>query len=442
MTSGITRPEESVRPTSIRWRIFALLFAVSVVNFIDRGSLSVALPDITREFGLSSVQAGYLLSAFFWAYALAQIPCAWLVDRLRARELLTGTAVAWAIAQAGTGLCGGLGAMVVCRGALGLAEGPFYPISGKVNGRWLTGTERSRGATIVNSGATLGNAIGAFVMAWLITIAGGWRNAFVITGGVGVLVALLIWWYLRESPAAHRGVNAAERAYIERGTAAEPGGDAGRVVRVAELARRPTFWWICIGWFCYGTIFFGLLTWGPEYLSERGFGLTGVGDATLIIFLSGFVGALAGGWVSDRWIAAGGRRATVLRTMFTVAGVMSLAGLVGVTVVGSAVAAVACLSVVVFFWQFVTIYWALPPMLANAASVGKVGSLMNLGSQIGAVISPIVVGYIRQWTGGFAYAMYYFVAISVLFVIVSALIRYDRGLTDPTPARLPRPEAT
>ena len=118
-----------------------------------------------------------------------------------------------------------------------------------------------------------------------------------------------------------------------------------------------------------------------------------------------------------------------MRTMFTVAGVMSIAGLIGVTLVTSTPAAVGCLSVVVFFWQFVTMYWALPPLLADSASVGKVGSLMNLGSQIGAVISPIVVGYIREWTGGFAYAMYYFVAISVLFIVVSGLIRYDRSLT-------------
>lgn len=156
-----------------------------------------------------------------------------------------------------------------------------------------------------------------------------------------------------------------------------------------------SFWAMCLGWMGFNGVFYGLLTWGPLYLSEsKGFDIATIGWSTLVIFGAGFVGELIGGWTSDRWKAKGAGANTVMRTMMGVAGIAVVSGLLGVVLVPDAMTAVALLSVVLFFLRWAGLYWSLPSVLAGRANAGVVGGAMNLSGNIAGMITPIAVGFI------------------------------------------------
>jgi MFS transporter, ACS family, D-galactonate transporter len=144
------------RRTSVRWRLFVLLLILVAVNYIDRGSISVALPIIQKEFNLAPELVGLLLSAFFWTYALMQIPVGLLIDKFGPRKVVTASCIGWGAATAASGLAGGFLSMFIARLGIGVAEAGVMPAGGKLNAIWMHKKERGRGATILDAGAPLG----------------------------------------------------------------------------------------------------------------------------------------------------------------------------------------------------------------------------------------------------------------------------------------------
>src|SRR3984957_15187730 len=159
MAQAVTEvPADVTRKTSVRWRIFCLILLIVSINYIDRASLSVAMPAISQEFGFGPAAQGLILSAFFWSYAFMQIPGGWLADRYRPRLIIAGSAILWGAFQLLTALVTGWIGLLLVRVGLGLAEGPIYPASGKLNAVWLPARERCRGAVMIDGGAPLGTA--------------------------------------------------------------------------------------------------------------------------------------------------------------------------------------------------------------------------------------------------------------------------------------------
>ena len=148
-------PAGSARPTNVRWRIFLILLLLAAINYIDRASLSVALPLISSEFELTPALEGLILSAFFWSYALMQIPSGMLLDRFQVRSIVGVATVGWGAFQALGGFAHNWITLLVTRIGLGVAESPIMPAGAKLNGAWLTPNERGRGATLVDGGAPL-----------------------------------------------------------------------------------------------------------------------------------------------------------------------------------------------------------------------------------------------------------------------------------------------
>ncbi|MDT7771114.1 MAG: transporter, family, D-galactonate transporter, partial [Pseudonocardiales bacterium] len=308
------RPDDDARPATtgrrsrVRWKIFTMLLALVALNYVDRGSISVALPLITKELHISKEATGIALSAFFWSYALMQIPGGWLVDKLKPRIMVAASVTGWGIAQALTAGASSLGGLMSFRLLLGAAEAPIYPAGGKLNATWMTPGERGRGAVLLDGGAPLGAAIGGISISWLIVLTGGWRMAFVIAGVATVLIGLLAAWYIRNAPREHPGANAAEIDYIEAAHAREDAGSPEPSGRVSLLryARFRSFWAMCLGWCGFNGVFYGLLTWGPLYLSEtKHFNIQAIGFSTLVIYGAGFVGELVGGYLADWWRGTG-----------------------------------------------------------------------------------------------------------------------------------------
>lgn len=405
--------------STVRWRIFGIIFVLVVINLIDRVTIAIAMPTISKEFSLEPAMQGLVLSAFFWSYALLQVPGGWLIDRLGPRALITGATLGWGLFQAIAGMATGGVSLLISRIGLGAAEAPLFPAGAKLNSSWLSPRERGRGAVLVDSGAPLGAAFGGAIIAWLILTLGSWRSAFVVAGLATMALGALAWWYLRDDPGSHPGVNSAELAAIKAQAPTTQPAASARSISARSYAA------ILVGRMSWAMINFGLLTWGPSYLAQaRGFDLKQMGGATFVIFLAGMFGSLASGFLVDKLQDRGIRRALVYKVTLGVTGVAVMLSFLALPEVADPVAAVAVLSATLFFLYFGSLYWSLPAILAPKDKVGLVGGTMNFAGSASGIAVPIITGYILQITGAYLVALYFFAACAALYVLGSLLIDF------------------
>jgi MFS transporter, ACS family, D-galactonate transporter len=423
---------DTQRPSRVRWKIFLLLLMLVTINYVDRGSISVALPMIKEEFGLSAEATGLVLSAFFWTYALMQLPGGWLIDKVRPRRVVTGSCVGWGVATGLTAASTGFGSLVAYRALLGVAEAPVMPAGGKLNAIWMPWRERGRGAVILDAGAPLGAAVGGAAIAGLIAATGGWRQAFLVAGAVTVVIGLVAWWYVRDAPSNHPRVNRAEADLIETAHAEEDAlaPDGSGTGRLVGYLKHRSFWAMCLAWMGFNGVFYGLLTWGPIYLAEtKGFDLEAIGWSTFVIFGAGFVGEIVGGFVADHLRGRGVAANRVLRPLLGSAGVLVVVALVGVRLIPDAMTAVVLLSAVLFFLRWVGLMWSVPSILGGRKHAGLLGGAMNFSGNIAGIVTPMVVGLIVGATDGdYGPALLYFVGAGVLMTVSVVVLDYSRRL--------------
>jgi ACS family D-galactonate transporter-like MFS transporter len=418
------------KKTNVRWNMFALLLLLVTINYVDRAALSVAMPLISKEFNMAPAMQGLLLSCFFWTYGLMQIPGGMLSDRFKPRIVIAAATIFWGAFQGLAGLCTNVIALIFTRLGLGAAEGPIFPAGAKLNGMWMTPNERGRGATLFDSGAPLGAAMGALLITWLITALGSWRMAFVISGVGTVLAGAWAWYYIRNSPRDHKGVNEAEAKHVEaaqtKELAEEPPNLTGRSM---DFFKYRSVWCLCLGWMSFTTVWYGLLTWLPTYLNKvHGFNIWKMGGATFIAFLCGFFGELTGGWISDKWRAAGARPNRVMRSLFGAAAIIAAISIFIVANTHNAVVVVVLLSCTLFFLRWCGLFFSIPPNIATKSKVGFVTGTMNLCGTLMGICVPIIVGLIVQYTGSYFPAMMFFVAGAIGLLIFTSLIDYEKKI--------------
>lgn len=208
---------EQKKRTTVRWKVFAIIFMLVIINMIDRASLPIAMPIISEEFKLNNTMQGLILSSFFWTYAVMQIPGGLLADRFGPRKVVTWSTVLWGTAQMLLAVCSGGISLLIARMFLGGSEAPVFPSGTKLNATWLRSSERARGATFMDAGGPLGAALGGIIISWLIIFFGSWRLAFIIAGAATVALGIVAWLYLRDLPTQHPCINQEEIDYIEQG---------------------------------------------------------------------------------------------------------------------------------------------------------------------------------------------------------------------------------
>src|SRR6201991_2271967 len=186
------------RLKSVQRVALALVVVAGVVNYIDRATLAVANPLIRQDLGLSIADMGYLLSAFLWAYAFAQLPTGAMVDKLGPRLLLTLGLSLWSFAQLLGGLVQGFGQFFGARVLLGIGEAPQFPTCARVVRDWFNQRDRGLATGIFNCASSLGTAIAAPLLTYLM-LAFGWRVVVVVMGVAGLIVAAL-WYVLYRNP--------------------------------------------------------------------------------------------------------------------------------------------------------------------------------------------------------------------------------------------------
>lgn len=414
------------RPTRVRWKIFFLMLLLVMVNYVDRASISVAMPIIHKEFQLSPVMQGILLSAFFWTYGLMQIPGGLLADRFKPRIVIAAATVAWGIFQALAAITTGYFTLLLTRIGLGVAEGPIYPAGAKLNGLWMPPAERGRGAALLDGGAPLGAAFGSVIVAALIGAFHSWRISFLIAGLGTIACGALAWWYIRNTPAEHPGTNMLEVAHIE-GSSALNATDASSpyVPTNREIFRNRSVWLTFIGWICCNAVWTGLLTWMPTYLADtQHLKITALGGFSFIIFFAGFAGEVTGGTVLDTLIRRRVSSNLAHRSVFGISAAIATAAMLAVAYMHSLTPVIVMLSVALFFTRWSNLYWVIPPLLAGKERCGLLAGSMNFCTGAWSSVLPIFIGLILQLTGSYFYMLVYFAASGLVLMGCSLSIDY------------------
>ena len=289
------------------WGVLALLTLGLLISFIDRTSLSSALADkhFIAEFSLSSVDRGWLNSAFFWSYGLMQLPMGWLVDRYGVKWPYAICFSVWCVATAITGAMTALAGLLFMRLLVGAAEAVVIPASYRWIGNNMGENHKGLAGGILSMGGKFGPAIGAPIAAWLI-VSYSWKWMFVLTGLLGLLW-LLPWLFMVRSDLPSREHLATSKARAS-------------TVTLGSILKAPVIWGAMINNFCYGYFTFYCMTWMPAYLVEqRGLSLGESGLYTFFSFAGIAIVATFAGWLADRIIERG-RNAVFVRKAFVIAG--------------------------------------------------------------------------------------------------------------------------
>jgi ACS family D-galactonate transporter-like MFS transporter len=374
-------------PNAHRWGIVWLLFVASLINYLDRATLSVALPLISRDLALSAARKGLLLSAFFWSYALMQVPIGWCADRFDLRWLYAGMFALWSAACGLTGIAGSLAILFVLRVVMGIGESIYLPGGTKIVSMLFPPEDRGLPSGLFDSGTRIGLALGVPLIAWLI-VQYGWHRMFILVG-----VVALFWLppWLSVFPAR-----------MHNRTRQPTGSGAGtHLRRITTLLRNRDLLGICLGFFCWDYYWYLLVLWLPDYLQVARH-LT-VMRAGVYAFLPYFVFAVCeplGGWIADRLIHRGWNETRTRKGMVTVAFLTGLL-LIPAARVASATAAIwlvagASLVGLATGNLFVILQSCAPP-----EEVGIWTGFENFSGNLGGIIAPLVTGLLIARTGSY-----------------------------------------
>lgn len=416
-----------MKPTNYRWFVAILLCLVSVVNYMDRSVLAVALPVLGEEFNMTAGQLGLLSSAFLLTYAVMQIPMGAILDKIGERRMFIVAVAMWSLITALTALAHSFGQFYVCRLLLGIFEAPVFATGIKTIAGWFPRNERGKANGIFGAGINIGALVALPLVAWLITLY-GWKVSFITVGIIGY-AWLLLWVPFYRERGKSKYANAAEIALIESDL--ESAEEQPKMPWIQLLKRKSTLG-ILGGFFCQTYVLFVFQTWLPSYLVQgRHMTLMKAGILGMLPFMAGALGSLAGGTVSDIMVKyfPMGRKYC-----------MSLGLLLGMAVipaayVSSPIAAVTLISLSAFGIMFSN--GAMMAATSEIAPVGQVGSLValiNCGGFVGGFLAPTVTGYIVQATGSFVMALVFtgglaLIGALIYFVFVPA----TRGLGSQMP---------
>jgi MFS transporter, ACS family, D-galactonate transporter len=414
-----------------RWWIAWLLGFGVLVNYFDRVNLSVSQEALHKDFGISTVAFGYLLSAYSWTYALLQMPSGVLLDRFGVRRLGRVSALIWSIASFATAISTGIGALFASRLLLGIGEAPTFPGNAKAIGYWFPEEERSLATALFDAAAKFSSAIGVPVIGILL-LHFGWRWSFAATGFVSLVYFALFYAFYR-NPSEDSSLSAAEREFIVRGGAQpEDQLETAKGAPLPYLLGQREVWGLAAGFAAYNYSFYLLLTWLPSYLSttQRVDLFHSVLYTSVPWLVATFSDLLVGGWLVD-FLIQRGWNATRVRQVVLITGTGLGLGIFGAAGAYSPAGAL--------FWISLSlgglaaaapVAWSIPSLIAPRESVGTLGGIMNFCSQLAAIAAPILTGYMVQATHSFSVA---FVAAAIFLIIGIAGYAFLLGNMEPIP---------
>jgi MFS transporter, ACS family, D-galactonate transporter len=369
-----------------RWLIVNLLFVASSINYLDRATISFAMPLISKDFQLTPHGKGLLLSSFFWSYALMQIPIGWSADRFNLRWLYAAAFTIWSFAQGLTGLASSLTALLVFRILLGVGESIYLPGGTKIVSLLFAPKERGLPSGLFDFGTRTGLVLDGILIPYLLVHL-GWRRTFALLGFAALLWIVPWFWFV-------------PRRMLTPKTHGAPPDPAPQSAARSLLNRN--LLGICLGFFCFDYYWYVLVTWLPDYLvTIRRLSIVQAGFYASLVFFTFGVAEPVGGWIADNLISRGWDETATRKGIVTVAfasGLLLIAAmrtahtgiaiwlLIGASLVGLAAG-------------------NLHSILQSCAPAGAVGiwtGAENFGGNLAGIVAPLAVGALITTFGSYA----------------------------------------
>ena len=291
----------------LRWWIVSLIFLATLINYVDRLTISVLAPVITKDLGLSNTEFGGVVVWFLLAYTISQGVSGKLYDRVGTRAGFTFSIVTWSVAAAAHAFARGLTSLSALRFVLGFGEAGNWPGAAKAVAEWFPVRQRALGMAVFNSGAAIGSVVAPPLIVWL-QLRYGWQTTFLVTGALGFLW-LALWLVFYRAPDRHRWLTEEERALINERPEVVGGAeevDSNVAPRWRELLRHRQVWAIIVARFLTDPVWWLYITWLPLYLyTARGFSLKEIGLFAWVPYVAADAGSLLGGWASGYLISRG-----------------------------------------------------------------------------------------------------------------------------------------
>jgi MFS transporter, ACS family, D-galactonate transporter len=380
-----SRPVSSARS----WTIANLLFVAGFINYLDRAIISVALPVIAIDLQLGPAAKGFLLSAFFWSYALMQLPMGWFSDRVNLKWFYAAAFAVWSTACGLTGFAGSLAALMAMRVLLGIGESIYLPGGMKIVSLLFDSKDRGLASGLVNCGTRAGLALGAPFIAWLV-VSLGWKHSFFAIGFTSLL--WLIPWLLVYPSHVHSAPSAAPQSAR---------------MRLGRLDRN--LLGLCLGHLGFSYYWYLLVTWLPDYLVEsRHLSLQQAGAFAVIPYSVFAISEPLGGWIADLMIRRGWNEVRARKSLITFGFLTSLA-LLFVKGTRNDLAAVCLIGAASLVGLATGNILALLQRVGPPDEVGLWTGILNFAGNLSGIVAPIATGLLIARTGsyypGFAVAV-------------------------------------
>jgi ACS family hexuronate transporter-like MFS transporter len=390
--------EAGFKLRGLRWWIVGLIFLATLINYIDRLTISVLAPVITRDLGLTNTEFGGIITWFLFAYTISQGLSGKFYDRVGTKRGFVCSIVLWSIAAMAHAWARGLASLSVFRFILGLGEAGNWPGAAKTVAEWFPIRERAFGMAIFNSGAAIGSVVAPPLIVWL-SLTYGWQTTFIVTGSLG-FVWLVLWLLFYQTPDRHKWLGEKERQLIREGQRVNGTSDALVTEPTAplgwrELLRYRQVWAIILARFLTDPVWWLYISWLPKYLADaRGFSLVKIGLFAWVPYVAADAGSLSGGWMSGYLISRGWSVDRARKVVILVAALLMPAGIFA-AFAHDAMVALALIGVVLFGFQvWINNVQTLPSDFFSDKAVASVAGLGGTGAGIGSMIFIFSTGWV------------------------------------------------
>jgi MFS family permease len=366
--------------------VLLMLCLMYFITYLDRVNVSTAAAGFGKEFNLSKTQIGLVFSAFAYPYLVFQIIGGWVSDRFGAKRTLIYCGLLWATATILTGFAGGLTTLLLARVLLGLGEGATFPAATSAMARWIPKENRGFAQGITHAFARIGNAVAPAAIVFVM-VSYGWRQAFYICGLLSFAWVLVWAFVFTENPAEHPRMTAEELGAMPAPKQAN--------LKTPWLPLFKRMWPVTIVYFCYGWTLWLFLSWIPQYfLHSYDLDIKKSAIFASGVFFAGVVGDTLGGIVSDKILIRTGNVKMARSYMVALCMLLTLVSLLPILFVHDVTISALCLSVGFLFAEMtIGPMWAIPMDITPQFS-GIASGMMNTGSALAAILSPVVGGYL------------------------------------------------
>jgi MFS transporter, ACS family, aldohexuronate transporter len=376
----------------LRWYIGGLLFLSTVINYIDRQTLSVLAPVLKTEFHWTNSNFAWVVIAFRVAYSIGQTASGRWLDRVGTRTGLSLAVAFYSVSAMLGSLGNGLRSFMGLRFLLGLGESANWPGATKAVAEWFPRRESGWAVALFDSGSSIGAALAPFIVLSVSKATGSWRPAFIVTGLLGFLWIPLFRWLYR-SPEEHPWLSPEERQDILANRGSSP---TASTESYRTLLRLPQTWGIVIGKALTDPVWFFITDWFAIYLASRGFPLEDSLLAFWVPFMAADLGNFAGGGLSSFLIERGWQVGVARKTVI-VLGTLGMLFLIPAIYTTSLHALAACFAVATFSYAAVsTMILNLPADIYPARSVGTVAGLGGTAAGIGTIAATLLTGFVAD----------------------------------------------